>query len=89
MRHHPLELMKQVVIKYLTFVFFLILWSSIVDAKKIVTEGWSHEELLQHAVHVTNTAKVSKPHVFLQSCRLARGLVVPLVRLFDHLKQGH
>jgi hypothetical protein len=45
--------------------------------------------LLQHAVHVADTAKVSKPHVFLQSCRLARGLVVPLVWLFYHLKQGH
>lgn len=89
MGNKSLELMQQVIIKYFTFVFFVICRCAIVNTKNIVSEGWGHEELLHHAVHVTDATEVSKTDVFLHSRALPRWLIVPLVWLINHLKERH
>lgn len=54
-----LSLMHHVVIDCLTLVFFELFIFTVIDAHQVVSEGGNHEELLHHAVHVADAAKVA------------------------------
>jgi len=87
MSNQALQLVQHIVIEDLTLVLLVVLPDAIIDAQKVVAEGWGHKELLHHAVHVTDATEILETHVLLQGCALTGWLVVPLVGLLDLFKQ--
>lgn len=79
--------MKKVIVKDFALVLLVIFRYSIVNTKDVIAEGWCHEELLHHAVHITDATKVSETNVLLKCRALAGWLIVPLIGLLNHVKQ--
>ena len=73
--------MQHIIIDLITLVLFDIFGESVVDAKQVVSEGWHHEELLKHAVHVADAAEVAKAAVLLAAINITGGGVAPGIRL--------
>jgi hypothetical protein len=53
--HQLLHLMNHVIIDFLSLLVSQLLGDAILDREEVVAEGWDHEELLHHRVHVANT----------------------------------
>jgi hypothetical protein len=67
MSNQSLELMQHVVIKHFALVLLVVFGDSIVHAQDVVAEGWSHEELLHHRVHIANAPKIFETDILLES----------------------
>jgi len=59
MRNQLLHLMHHIVINFFALIFLDLFLLAIIDAHQIVSEGWDHEELLHHTVHVADAAEVA------------------------------
>ena len=67
MCNQVLTLVHHIVVNSLAFVLFHVGWLSVVNAEQVVAEGWNHEELLHHAIHVANAAQITQSNVLLIS----------------------
>jgi hypothetical protein len=48
--------MQHIIIDLLILVVNNVLFDTVINAKQVVSKSRDHEELLQHTVHVANTA---------------------------------
>ena len=55
--------MQSIVIVLFSLVFDHFRWLIVVNTEHVVPEAWYHKELLQHAIHVANTAEIPDTHV--------------------------
>ena len=85
-----MELVHHIVVDHVALVLLHLFRLSVVHTEQIVAEGWDHEELLHHAVHVADATKVAQANVLL--CALSRvGLrsVAPGIGLLDGDDERH
>ena len=81
--------MHHVVIDALALVLLVFFFHAVIDTEQVVSKGRNHEELLHHAVHVANAAKVSETDILLVSLLGSLGHVVPVLRLLDGLDEWY
>ena len=86
---HLLQLMHHAVVNALPLVVLEVFGLAVIDAEQVVAEGWNHEELLHHTVHIADTAQVAKTHICLRAFRLNLRDVVPGPGFLDSGNEWH
>jgi hypothetical protein len=62
-----LDLSKQIVVNFISFVLDNLFGCGINCSEKLVPELWHHEELLQHRIHVAYASKICNAYMLMNS----------------------
>ena len=91
MSNQLLQLMEHVIIDCLLSVFLQLFFLAIIDTEKVIAQGWDHEELLHHGVHVADAAKILETNIGLGPLKRVstRRCIKPCLRLLDCLDKWY